>query len=364
MSFLNHIKKLDFLLIFAASALAIIGIIFIYSACISSGNFFDTWRQIGFFVFGFLLMIGISFFDNRTIRENSFLILTLYFLCVLSLVGLFFFAPEIRGIKSWYRIGPITFDPTELTKIILIILLAKYFSKRHVELYKIKHIFLSGLYAFIPSILIFFQPEFGSVMVIVAIWIGILLVSGIKLKDFILLCLLSVLALSLVWSFLIKDYQRDRMINFINPQENALGGNWNSNQALIAIGSGGLIGKGLGNGSQVQNKFLPEAKTDFIFSVVAEETGLVGTTAILSLFGILFWRILRIALNARSNFSRLFATGLSISIFFQMFINIGMNLGLLPVIGLPLPLVSYGGSNIVFTFIALGLLQNMMITES
>lgn len=364
MNFINHIRKLDFLLIFAASALSTIGIIFIYSASISSGDFSDVWRQIGFFGFGFLLMIAISFFDNRLIRENSSLILTLYFLCILALIGIFFFAPEIRGIKSWYKIGPITFNPIELTKIVLIILLAKYFSKRHVELYRIRHIILSGLYAFVPSILIFFQPEFGSVMVIVAVWVGILLVSGIRLKNFLLLCFTSVLILSFVWSFLIQDYQRNRIMDFVNPQSDPLGGNWNSNQALIAIGSGGLIGKGLGEGSQVQSKFLPEPKTDFIYSVVAEETGLVGSTVLLSLFGILFWRILKVALDARSNFTRLFAIGLSISIFFQTLINIGMNLGLLPVIGLPLPLVSFGGNNVVFTFVALGVLQNMLITES
>jgi rod shape determining protein RodA len=143
-----------------------------------------------------------------------------------------------------------------------------------------------------------------------------------------------------------------------------LGEGWSQSQAQISIGSGGLLGKGIGQGSQTQYGFLPEPQTDFIFSVVGEETGLIGTTVLLSLFGILFWRILKIALDANSNFSRLFATGLAFSMFFQMIINVGMNLGLLPVIGIPLPLVSYGGSNLLFTFIALGILQNMKITES
>lgn len=363
MNIIGHIKKLDLILFFSALGLSIMGLISIYSACISSGDFSDVYRQTIFIFVGVLAMILFSFFDNRNIRENSAIILSLYFLSVILLIGVFFFAPEIRGIKSWYMIGPISFNPIELTKIVLIILLAKYFSKRHVEMYKIKHIILSGIYALIPAILIFFQPEFGSVMVIIAIWIGILIVSGIKVRNFLFICLIGIISFFLIWSFLFEGYQKDRIISYINPQEDPLGAGWNRNQALIAIGSGGIVGKGIGNGSQVQNGFLPEPKTDFIFSAIAEEMGLVGVTFLLSLFIILFWRILKIALDARSNFARLFATGLSIGIFFQMAINIGMNLGLLPVIGIPLPLVSYGGSNLVFTFIALGILQNMSINS-
>ncbi len=363
MNILGHIKKLDFPLIFSAVGLSIMGLIAIYSACILSGDFSDVYRQIAFILIGLLIMVIVSFFDNRIIRENPAIILTLYFLSVLLLIGIFFFAPEIRGIKSWYIIGPVSFNPTELAKIALIIVLAKYFSNRHVEMYKIRHIFLSGIYAFIPAILIFFQPEFGSVMVIVAIWIGILMVSGIKLKNFLILCIIGILSFILMWSFLFQDYQKTRILSFIDPQEDPLGADWNKNQALIAIGSGGIAGKGIGNGSQVQNGFLPEPKTDFIFSVIAEEMGLVGVTILLSFFTILFWRILKIALDARSNFTRLFATGLSIEIFFQMAINIGMNLSILPVIGLPLPLVSYGGSNLLFTFVAFGILQNMSINS-
>jgi rod shape determining protein RodA len=242
--------------------------------------------------------------------------------------------------------------------------LAKYFSKRHVELYRIRHIVLSGVYAFIPSVLIFMQPEFGSVLIIIAIWIGILLVSGIRIRDFILLCLAFLVIFAGIWSFMLKPYQRERVFNYLAPQSDPLGEGWSQNQAIISIGSGGLFGKGIGNGSQTQYGFLPEPHTDFIFSAVAEELGLLGTTAIFALFGLLYWRILKIALDARSNFTRLFATGLALSIFVQMVINVGMNIGLLPVIGIPLPMVSYGGSNLLFTFIALGLLQNMKVNES
>jgi len=267
MNIIGHIKKLDLILFFSALGLSIMGLISIYSACISSGDFSDVYRQAIFIFIGVLAMILFSFFDNRNIRENPAIILSLYFLSIILLIGVFFFAPEIRGIKSWYMIGPISFNPIELTKIVLIILLAKYFSKRHVEMYKIKHIILSGIYALIPAILIFLQPEFGSVMVIIAIWIGILIVSGIKVRNFLFICLIGIISFFLIWSFLFEDYQKDRIINYINPQEDPLGAGWNRNQALIAIGSGGIMGKGIGNGSQVQNGFLPEPKTDFIFQL-------------------------------------------------------------------------------------------------
>ena len=364
MPFLNHIRKMDWTLIIISVVLVCFGLAAIYSTSLRGGDFSNLYKQIGFLVLSLMLMFSLSFVDNRTIRENPFLLLSLYFLCLLLLLGVFFFAPEIRGIKSWYRIGGFSFDPIEPTKIVLILLLAKYFSKRHVEMYKIRHIVLSGIYGLIPSIMIFLQPEFGSVMIIFGIWIGTLLVSGIRVRDFLMLCLAFALIFSLTWTFALKDYQKRRIFNFIAPQEDLLGEGWSQNQAKISIGSGGLLGKGIGSGSQTQYGFLPEPQTDFIFSAIGEETGLAGVTVLLSLFGLFFWRILKIALNANSNFSRLFATGFAISIFFQMAINIGMNLGMLPVIGIPLPLVSYGGSNLLFNFIALGVIQNMKITES
>lgn len=363
MSFLSHIKRMDWTLIIVSSLLVVIGLVSIFSSS-SNGDYSNFYKQAGFFAFSLVCMFLVSIIDNRTIRENPSIVLSLYFLCLLALIGVFFFAPEIRGIRSWYRIGIFSFDPIEPTKIVLILILAKYFSKRHIELYNMKHIILSGIYAFIPSVLIFMQPEFGSVMILVAIWIGILLVSGIRVRDFLVLCLAFLIILAGLWSFLLKDYQRQRALSFVAPQSDPLGEGWSQNQAMISIGSGGLLGKGIGNGSQTQYGFLPEPHTDFIFSAIAEEAGLLGTTILFALFGLLYWRILKIALDARSNFTRLFATGLALSIFIQMFINIGMNIGFLPVIGIPLPLVSYGGSNLAFTFIALGILQNMKVNES
>jgi rod shape determining protein RodA len=293
------------------------------------------------------------------LRENSYFILLLYFISLLLLFGLFFFAPVTRGIKAWYKLGPISFDPIELTKIVLIILLAKYFSMRHVEMYKMRHILLSGFYILLPSILIFRQPNLGSALILLALWFGVLIVSGIKVRHFLILVFCGLLVLIISWSFILKDYQKDRVISFLYPQVDPLGASWSQNQAKIAIGSGGLLGQGFGKGSQARYGFLPEPHTDFIFAAVAEEFGLAGVSAIFLLFILLVWRTMKIVFFSQSNFPRLFAVGFIVVLISEMFINIGMNIGILPVIGVALPLVSYGGSGLLFSYIGLGILQSI-----
>jgi len=331
----------------------------IYSSSLGKGDFLNFKKQIIFFGIGIFLMFLISFFDWRELRENPYLILILYSLCLLGLIGLFFLAPEIRGVKSWYKLGPVSLDPIEFTKIILIILLAKYFSMRHIEMYRVRHILLSGAYIFLPAVLIFFQPDLGSVLILIALWVGVLIISGIKLRHFLILVLGGLLILILSWSFLLKDYQKERVLSFLTPGIDPLGVSWSQNQAKIAIGSGGIFGQGIGRGSQTQYGFLPEPQTDFIFGALAEEMGLIGVLVLLSLFSILIWRIIKIAILSQTNFPRLFAAGFSIVLISQIFIHIGMNIGMVPVIGIPLPLVSYGGSSLIATLIGLGILESI-----
>jgi len=360
----SKLLKFDWVLFGASVGLCLFGLVLIYSSSGLSQDFTNFYKQLLFLFLGVVLMFLVSMYDNRKLRENSFLILFFYFLCLVLLAGLFFFAPRIRGLKSWYNLGGFSFSPIEPTKLVLILVLAKYFSKRHIELYNLKHIIASGLYVAIPAILVFFQPEFGSVIILLSIWLGILLVSGIRVREFVILLLIFLLVFGLTWNFLFKDYQKERVFSFISPQADPLGQGWSQAQAKISIGSGALLGQGLGKGSQTQYGFLPEVQTDFIFSAIAEETGFIGINFLLFLFSLILLRVVKIAMNASSNFSRLFACGFAFSFFVQMAINIGMNLGLLPVIGVPLPLVSYGGSNLIFTFIALGVLENMRITDS
>jgi rod shape determining protein RodA len=358
-SFIIHLKKLDWILIVTAFLLVSIGLISIYSS--SKGNFLNFKKQIVFFVISIFLMLIFSFFDWRIFKENPYLILVLYFLCLILLAGLFFFAPEIRGTKSWYKVGFLSIDPIEFTKIVLIIFLAKYFSKRHVEMYKISHILISGLYFLIPSVLIFFQPNLGSVLILIILWLGILIISGIKLRHFFLLLILFFLILVLGWQFFLKDYQKERIISFFEPKFEPKGIGWSQSQAKIAIGSGGIFGQGLFKGSQTQLGFLPESQTDFIFSAIAEETGLVGVSILFLSFFILIFRIIKIGQISESNFCRLFSFGLAILFLTEIFIHIGMNLGILPIIGIPLPFVSYGGSGLISNFIGLGILESFKI---
>lgn len=357
--FINHFKKLDWILIVSSLMLVGIGLISLYSSSIGRNDFWNFQKEIIYLVIGFVLMIAFSFLDYRIFRNDSYLILAAYAFFLAVLAGLLLFAPEIRGVKSWYKIGPVSIDPIEGAKIVLIILLAKYFSMRHIEMYRIRHIFLSGIYVAIPCLLIFMQPNMGSVLILLSIWVGMLIISGIELRHFLILCLSFVLLFAFSWFFLLRDYQKERITNFIAPQIEPLGSGWNQTQTKIAIGSGGIFGKGSGKGPQTQYFFLPEPQTDFTFSAIAEEFGLAGISLLLILFSVFIWRIIKIGISSQTNFPRLFASGFAIALISQIFINIAMNLGLLPIIGIPMPLVSYGGSNLILVFIGLGILENI-----
>lgn len=354
----SHIQKLDWVLTTVVLLIICFGLAGIYSASLANDNFSNLIKQVLFVVVGFGLMIGISFFDYRIFRNNPYLILALYFLCVGLLIGAFFLAPEIRGTNRWYKLGPLSLDPIEPAKIILVMLLAKYFSMRHVEMYKLRHILISGFYVLLMALVVFLRPNLGGAMILLLVWLGVLLVSGIKLKHFLILSLCFILLAGFSFSFFLKDYQRSRIIAFLLPYD-VLGSSWSQTQTKITIGSGQLFGEGLGNGSQVQYGFLPEPHTDFIFSVIAEEWGIVGISAFFILYLILILRILKIAVESDSNFPRLFAVGFAIILISQFVINVGMNLSLLPVVGIYLPLVSYGGSGMIANFVSLGILQSI-----
>ena len=354
----SHFRKLDWIMIGCSCMLAIFGILTIFSASLRKGDFLNFKKQIIFFAIGLFLMFVISLFDYRTLRNNSYLILTLYFLCLLLLIGVFFLAPEIRGKRGWYKLGILSFDPIEPVKLILLVLLAKYFSMRHVEMYSFRHIIFSGIYILLPAILIFLQPDMGAVIILVIVWLAILLISGIKIKHFVILSLCALLVMGVFWQFLLHDYQRGRITGFLFPSD-PLGSSWSQNQAKIAIGSGEIWGEGFMKGSQLQYGFLPEPHTDFIFAAFAEEFGLVGVATLFFLYGLMVWRIIKVAVDSQSNFPRIFASGFAVILIAHFVINVGMNLGLLPVIGIYLPFLSYGGSGLIGSFVGLGLLQSI-----
>ena len=357
---LGQIKKLDWTLATTVLLLVVVGLLSIYSiGQDTNSQIFE--RQLVYVVLGLFLMFIFALLDYRVFRDNNFILLGLYFFSLLLLAGVLLMGKEIRGVSSWFRLGQWGFEPVELIKIVLILILAKYFSLRHIEVYRLRHLIISGLYVIFPLILILLQPELGYVLVIILIWLAIVVVAGIKFKHLLLLALIGIIIFSLGWFFLLKDYQKERITSFLNPYSDPLGRGYNIIQSTIAVGSGKLFGQGLGRGTQSQLNFLPEQHTDFIFATIAEEWGFLGSAFLLILFGILFYKLIRISLNSSNNFARLFPIGLATMFLAQVIINVGMNIGLLPIIGIPLPFVSYGGSSMVMNFIALGIIQSIAI---
>ncbi|MDP3982145.1 MAG: FtsW/RodA/SpoVE family cell cycle protein [bacterium] len=361
---LSHIKKLDWVLLGSATFLVSLGLLSLYSSSLGRADFGQFQKQLVFFGIGVFAMLVVSLVDWRILRNNSFLILTLYGVGIAALAGLLVFAPEVRGVQRWYRIGGLAIHPLEFVKIILIVLAAKYFSMRHVEMYRIQHILISGLYFGVPAFLVFLQPDLGSSLLILFMWVSILLVAGISWRHFFALALVAALVFSVGWNVFLHDYQKDRLIGFVAPELDPLGMGWSQTQARIAVGNGGLLGQGIGQGTQTQYGFLSEPQTDFIFSAIAEEFGLLGVLSLFIGFGVFLWRVLHIGLDVGGNFARLFAVGFATLFIVHIGINGGMNLGFLPIIGLPLPLVSYGGSSLVMSFVGIGILQSMKTKQS
>jgi rod shape determining protein RodA len=306
----------------------------------------------------FVVFFAFGFIDWRFLKSGGLLI----FLLILNLILLAFllvFGTIIRGAASWINIMSFSINPADPIKLLLILILAKYFSRRHVEIAHVKHILISATYAIFPAVLVFLQPDFGSAIIISAIWLGMVLVSGISKKHLLLVFLTAVLIFSLGWFFVLRPYQKDRILTFLDPLRDPKGAGYNALQSVIAVGSGQILGKGIGYGTQSRLEFLPEHQTDFIFAAFAEEWGFIGISIIFIFFGIVIWRILKNAFNGKSNFERLFGIGLAIFLIVQSAIHIGMNIGLLPITGVPLPFMSYGGSNLLTVFAGLGILMAM-----
>lgn len=309
-----------------------------------------------------LISIGIFFvLSNIDFRflHRTWVVTGLFLAGSMLLISLFVFGYVAKGAQSWFDLGFFSLQPAEFVKIILIILLAKYFSRRHIEIAHIKHILVSGVYALIVFILVLIQPDFGSAIIIFFLWLGMVLVSGISKKHIALVGLVGVVAFVGLWNFGFQEYQKSRIKNFIHPLADIRGTGYNAYQSTIAVGSGEWLGKGVGYGTQSRLRFLPEYQTDFIFAAFAEEWGYVGVLLLFLLFSILIYRITTIAMHGASNFEILFGLGVAILFIVHILINIGMNIGVLPVTGTALPFLSYGGTHILTEFIALGILMGM-----
>lgn len=340
--------------------LCVFSLLTLYSGSIKAGNIYFQ-KQVIFVVLGILLMIFFSMIDYRIFRNYTTTIIAVYLISLILLVLVLFFGRHTRGSVSWFSLGQIKFEPVEMAKLALIILFAKYFSAKHIFINQLRHITASAVYFLIPALLVLFQPDLGSTLILGAIWLGMVVLSGMRLRYLLAVLGIGILIFGASWLVILKNYQKQRIISFLSPMSDPLGAGYNQNQALIAIGSGGFFGKGLGRGSQTQLGFLPEKETDFIFAALSEEWGWFGGGVVLLLYGIIAWRIFKTAMQGDTNFAKLFCGGILIMFFSAILINVGMNVGLMPITGISLPFLSYGGSGLLFNFIALGIVQSIKI---
>jgi len=345
----------DWLLVVPSLILATLGLVTMYSFA-GENIFFE--RQVIWIGVATLAMLVAMVPDYRFLRSGT-VVFSLYVLFVVLLVLVLFIGEVTLGAQSRFNLGFFSLQPSDPAKLILIIMLAKYFSKRHEFIGDFRHIFISGLYTFAFFGLVFIQPDFGSAIILFFIWFGMVLVAGIKLRHLAIVFVLGTVAFAGLWQFGFEDYQKQRIMTFLDPLADIQGAGYNAYQSTVAVGSGQLLGKGIGYGTQSKLQFLPEYETDFIFAAFAEEWGLVGVLLLFSLFGLVIWRLLWHAIKAATNFERLFTTGVAVLFVSHFFVHIGMNIGLLPVTGTTVPFLSYGGSHLLTSFLALGMVMAM-----
>lgn len=326
----------------------------------------DTFgqRQILWLALGLVVYCVTALFANRTFFEHSRALVVFYGITAALLVLVLLVGSTINGAQSWIPLGIFSFQPADLAKIILMLLLAKYLSRRHVVIHHMRHIVVTACYLLGFVGLILLQPDFGSAMVLVALWLGIMFVSGISRKHLVLLIAAGLLMAVIAWLFVFKPYQKARIVSFVHPLSDIRGTGYNAYQSVVAVGSGGMLGKGVGYGSQSRLAFLPEHHTDFIFASFAEEWGFVGVLLLLGLYALLCSRLLYYTNRMDSNFSFLFTLGVLFLFLIHIGITVGMNIGIAPIVGLPLPLASYGGSHILIECFALGLCSNFARSRS
>lgn len=346
--------QFDWVLFSAMILLSGISILVLYGFS-SDGKPEYFLRQSIFVSVGFLISLFVAGFDYRYIGKHS---TTLYFFMLGILVAVLLLGRTVRGTEGWIDLGFFQIQPVEFAKVVLVLFLASFITKKKSELGEwtrlIASLILTGAIVF----LVMRQPDLGSSIVLLAVWGVMLLVSGIRLKHILVLGVLGTLLVSGSWFFL-EDYQKARIESFANPELDPKGSGYNVLQAMVAVGSGGMFGKGIGHGSQSQSNFLPEKHTDFIFASINEELGVAGAFLTIFLYGVIFYRLRSIGIQSSDNLGYLITVGVYAMILVQVIINIGMNVGLLPVTGIPLPFMSYGGSSILSLFIAIGIVQSV-----
>ncbi|MDP1709536.1 MAG: rod shape-determining protein RodA [Candidatus Komeilibacteria bacterium] len=344
--------NIDWWLMATAIALTVLGLVLIYSLTWPQERLF--LKQLIVLFFGIGLVFLMQGFDKHFWRNVSAIF---YALIVVLLAALLVIGDTTRGIHGWFYLGPLALQPAEFAKIACVMFLATTLEKLNFDIANIKHLILVLALAALPITLVALQPDFGSAFVMAAVSAIMILYTGLSKRVFFILFIGGILVAGLAWFGFLHDYQKNRILTFVNPQADPLGTGYNVRQSMVAIGSGGLLGRGLGLGTQSQLNFLPEQETDFIFAALAEELGFVGALSVFILY-LFILRRLWLAIKAGADlFSNFLILGILSIFLVQAVVNIGMNMGLFPVTGITLPLVSYGGSSLLASFLCLGLAQ-------
>jgi rod shape determining protein RodA len=350
--------QLDARVIILTVALTVIGIVNLFSATISmptEGLPFYL-RQLLWFGIGTLLCLLVFIIDYRYYKEFAY---PFYLMVLAAVLCVLIYGLVVGGGQRWVKMGFFYFQPSELMKIALILALARYFAQHERrDGYRLRDLFIPAIITIVPTLLIVKQPDLGTAVVMVFIFFSIVLFVKIRFKSLLILCMTAILATPFFWFFL-KGYQRTRILTLLNPNVDPLGASYHIIQSKIAVGSGGILGKGFLQGTQCKLHFLPEHHTDFIFAVLGEEWGFVGCVVVLALYAaLILWGLSR-GVRTQDRYGSIIAFGVTAMIFWHVVINVGMVLGMMPVVGLPLPLLSYGGSATVVTLIGIGLLLNV-----
>jgi len=354
-----NLQNFDFPLILSTLAAMVVGVAMVFSA--TNGDRSYAMRQGAFGLIGLVLLLALAYMDFRFLESFTIPI----YLGTLGLLGIvLWIGHEEHGSQRWINLGFIPLQPSELAKLTLIVVLAKLLSTHKDELHRLKWFIAAGVITLIPATMVFKQPDLGTALMLGAIFLGMTIAAGVSWKFFTGAVVLAAPALYVFWNYVMHDYQQKRLLVFLNPEVDLLGDGYNIIQARITIGSGGLFGQGYMAGHQSQLQYLKVRYSDFIFSVVAEEFGFIGALALCALLFVLVWRCLVVARRSPDAFGSLIAVGVATWIGVQVFVNAGMNIGLMPVTGIPLPFISYGGSALISMLLGLGLVQSVSLRSS
>lgn len=358
----NYLRQFDWLMTACLMLLVGLSLVLHYSIAVGreGGDLSAFTKQLVIAILGFAVFFAVSAVDYHVWRGLS---LVVYVGMISLLVGVVLFGQTVNGTRGWIGFGSLRFQPVELAKFTTVIVLATFFARRARELNRLPNLIASFFGVGVLAALTLLQPDFGSAAVLVALWAALVLTIGVRRKYLIAISVVAIVGFAVAWLFLFKPYQKERIRAIIEPAKLSDAATYNVRQAIIAVGSGGVFGRGLGEGSQSQLRFLPEASTDFIFAVLGEELGFVGIAMLFIVLGVLYMRLFRLLFHCRDEFASFVVLGTVLLLAIQISVSAGMAMGLVPVVGIPFPFLSAGGSALLVHLLLLGVVASIARSE-